>query len=716
MTFLSKLLVLFCIAITPTVQGSEDKTKQKASKELVNILKDDKKREALIEQVKLLSKAQESVEDHQESTIHELNGKLVEYVELSAQALFKGAHILAAFPKAVWDTLALIKLRDVQDKVLDFILVIFFALSLGSLVEFTLRFFFNRFVVIPKPPLDLWRFTSYIILTIIPMLGFAITASFIAYFLEKPYILEEVVIVISAIFMVRLLLKYFRVLLQPHHTALRIIPMSDRSAQRFYRLVGIFAQILVLGTILGQILHIFGLPEEHYQAFKGIVAFGLLITFAVLVLDYKRPIAHWLKQDDAHLDGTPRIFLSMTHILSRTWHIITIGLLVSLYVAWLYKALDNVMYLSRSILLTILLLVTFRFINHKLSYYGHKWANQIQDMLSHSDEDIEFVNSWKHAKSVPVLQSAYFLVPVGQFFLYLATLVLGLMIWGLDLLQILAMPTVKEYMLTGFAIILVVIFARVLWGLIDLVSGTQLQTNYIRGQAVEPSLFAKTIIPIMRSTLKGVVAFIGLLVILSELSVEIKPILYAFSVISLAISFGAQTMVKDVITGFLTLFEGNIAVGEVVTIGPHSGTVEAISLRSVFIRHGNGALQSIPFSEVTHVINKSRDYTVSLFEVSSAHAVPLEAIFKTLEQTYEEMKQITPWKNMITDTLKISGVDRFSDTGIVVQATVRTKPDPKGNFRSAFNARLQENLRMNNIKPPMQQQIVFNATATEALA
>lgn len=688
--------------------AKEAETKPVVSQGLVDTLEDDQKRKELIEKIKVLNQANDALNPSHVSTIHELNAKLVSYVEYSSQTIYTAAKILANFPSALWETLHNIKQHKVQDQLLDFVLVILFAFTLGFIVEFVLRVLLRRFVIPPKPPIKLLSFTGYLILTIIPLLAFAIGSSFVAYFLEKPYILDEVVIVISAFFVVRMLLKYFKILLQPHQKPLRIIPLGDRSALRFYRLVSIFAQILILGTIAGQFLKLFGLPLEQYQAFKGVIAFGLLLTFATLVLDYKRPIARWLRQDDLHFQGTPRILLSLTHVLARTWHMITIALLLSLYIAWLHKELSSVIYLARSIGLTLLLLICFRFLNQKLSFFGHKWSDQLQGMLSQSDEDVEYVKSWKHSKSIPVLQSAYFLVPLGQFFLYVSTLILGLQIWGLDLITLFTNATVQEYLLSTVSIILVALFIRILWGLIDMVASAHLNSQNIRGEQVDPSLFAKTIVPILRSSLKGIVSFIGFLIVLSELNIDVKPVLYAFSVASLAISFGAQTMVKDLITGFLTLFEGNIAVGEQVTIGQHTGVVEAISLRSVFIRHRDGALQSIPFSEVQHIINKSRDYCMNYFEVSTTQETPVERVFSVLEQTYEEMRQIDPWRDLITDSIDICGVDRFSDTSMVVLAKIRSKPQARDIFMRAFNAKLQDNLRLAGIKPPMQQQLVYN--------
>jgi small conductance mechanosensitive channel len=285
---------------------------------------------------------------------------------------------------------------------------------------------------------------------------------------------------------------------------------------------------------------------------------------------------------------------------------------------------------------------------------------------------------WRYAKTVPMAQSAYFLVPLGQFFLLIAVMILTLEAWGLNFINILSTPQTQKYILTGLSLFLILAGIRILWALIDLVATSQLQDVEVDGVKAEPHLFTKTIVPIVRSTLKGIIAFVGFLLILSELAFDVTPIIYSLTFISLAISFGAQTMVKDVITGFLTLFEGNIKVGEYVTIGQHSGTVEAISLRSVFLRHGNGAVQSIPFSEVGYIINRSRHYTEHTITVAASHTTPVHRVYDVIMETYKAIKDHPRFGKMIIASIKINGVSHFTDTAIYVTAGVQTKPDPPG--------------------------------------
>lgn len=216
----------------------------------------------------------------------------------------------------------------------------------------------------------------------------------------------------------------------------------------------------------------------------------------------------------------------------------------------------------------------------------------------------------------------------------------------------------------------------------------------------QSSTFIKTIAPIIRSTLHWIFIGITILLILSEFNINIMPIIYSFSVITLAISLGSQTLVKDLINGAMTLFEGNMAVGDHVTIGHFSGTVESISLRCVHLRYGTGELQTIPFSEVNHVINSSRDYSV----VDIGFVVSYEADQKdtdaALREAYDKIKKSPLFGAFVKGNLIIYGVSALNEWGFKVHAGVKTIPDPSKSFLNEFNRLLLIELQKRKVPLP----------------
>lgn len=241
---------------------------------------------------------------------------------------------------------------------------------------------------------------------------------------------------------------------------------------------------------------------------------------------------------------------------------------------------------------------------------------------------------------------------------------------------------------------------RLLWIWTNYIAVSHVQLKIVNGRTIEPSLFAKTIAPILQSICHWALAITGIILILEEVGIPIMPIIYGISVIGIAISLGAQSLVKDLINGVLTLMEGNIAVGETVVIGAHTGIVESLSLRGVSLRHGTGALQTIPFSEVTSIINKSRDYTGITIELPVPYGTEMGKIREALQSAYNEVIADPFFQKMAIDPVSISGVDRFTDAGFVVIGGIRIKPDPKNNFVRAFNQRLKMYLEKEKITPP----------------
>lgn len=222
--------------------------------------------------------------------------------------------------------------------------------------------------------------------------------------------------------------------------------------------------------------------------------------------------------------------------------------------------------------------------------------------------------------------------------------------------------------------------------------------NYKRRK--DSQALAKTAGPILNSILHWVLICITLLIVLAEIGVDIMPIIYSFSILGLAISIGAQTLVKDIISGVLTLFEGIVSVGEVVQINGSIGTIEGMSLRSIEFRHGNGTMQVISFSEISSLINLSRDYSVCTIVVPVGHEANVQDVEKTYKDVFNDLKISKEWKNQIIGDIDLKGVSSITETAIYFKACMRTKPDPYDLFGQEFRKRLFVQMKECKIPAP----------------
>jgi len=273
--------------------------------------------------------------------------------------------------------------------------------------------------------------------------------------------------------------------------------------------------------------------------------------------------------------------------------------------------------------------------------------------------------------------------------------------------------TLIAFALVRIVVILVVF--KILWhGLnrsVDFYLNRIPLTKFSKLSSKESSAIVKTLAPIIRSTLHWILIVLTVLLVLSELNINIMPIIYSFSVITLAISLGSQTLVKDLINGALTLFEGNMAVGDFVIIGSHSGVVESISLRCVYLRHGTGELQTIPFSEVSHVTNCSRDYNVADIRFIVSYQTDLKETDAALKAVYDNLKKHPRFKSYIKNDLIIYGVSDLQEWGAIVHAEVKIIPDPAKAFLNEFKRLLLEELQLRNI--PMPTPVLLGADARD---
>ncbi|MES2253122.1 MAG: mechanosensitive ion channel domain-containing protein [Pseudomonadota bacterium] len=203
----------------------------------------------------------------------------------------------------------------------------------------------------------------------------------------------------------------------------------------------------------------------------------------------------------------------------------------------------------------------------------------------------------------------------------------------------------------------------------------------------------KTIAPIIKSIFHWLLIVLTLLIVLSELKIDIMPIIFSFSILGVAFTIGSQSLMKDLVNGILMLFEGNVAVGDVVTVGDKTGTVESMSLRTLLLRHFTGELQTIPLSEVTSLINCSRDFSVAIVQFVVDPKALLPNIELALRETFFAMKMDVRFGPYIAGELSDLGVKTMSEVGVLMYVSIPIKPDPRKKFLAEFNRRLYERLQ-----------------------
>ncbi|MFW5722326.1 MAG: mechanosensitive ion channel family protein [Desulfohalobiaceae bacterium] len=203
------------------------------------------------------------------------------------------------------------------------------------------------------------------------------------------------------------------------------------------------------------------------------------------------------------------------------------------------------------------------------------------------------------------------------------------------------------------------------------------------------------------------VAAVAMVVVLGELGVALGPILTAAGVLGLAVGFGAQHLVQDVINGFFLLLDDQIRVGDVVTIGGKGGLVERVTLRLTVLRDLHGNVHFIRNGQIDIVTNMTKEYSRYVFDVGVAYRENVDEVIEVIKEVDEDMRNDEEFGSSILEPIEILGLDRFDDSAVVVRARTKTKPIKQWAVGREFNRRLKKRFDELDIEIPFPHQTIY---------
>ncbi|NTJ05572.1 mechanosensitive ion channel family protein [Rhizobium lusitanum] len=208
----------------------------------------------------------------------------------------------------------------------------------------------------------------------------------------------------------------------------------------------------------------------------------------------------------------------------------------------------------------------------------------------------------------------------------------------------------------------------------------------------------QTLLPIFRNILAVAIGIIAIMMVLSGLGIQIGPLIAGAGVVGVAVGFGAQTIVKDVISGVFYLWDDAFRVGEYIESGNHKGVVESFSLRSVKLRHQRGPLATIPFGSLGAVNNMNRDWAIDKIIVKVTYdtdLVKMKRIIRDIGQRLLDDPELAP---SIIQTLKMKGVEQFGDFAIEIRLALTAKPNDVSVIRRSALALIKQAFDENGIQ------------------
>ena len=522
----------------------------------------------------------------------------------------------------------------------------------------------ERWTWLKRMPLVLLR----LLLDLVPIAAFGLTVYALIEVVQPLPTTRLVGLMIAHVYMgSRAAFALARALLSPASNHLRLIPCSQQAAAAS---IGWLRRLMLVGVggyVVAEAGLFLGLPWAAYDAIINVTLLVNSLLLVRLVLQQREAVASTLRAKPLEPDETPdrtRLVLrGLRNRLAEIWHVMVILWLVAGWVVWALALENGFQRLAWGTALTLLIVGVAKALDEGFIRLTERLLDPTHDLAKR----------WpglpaRAATYVPPLRVAVSVV-IGA-----AATVLLLETWGLGALAWFRDGTLGNRLVqTLFNIACTLLLALVVWE----VANSSIQrrlTRLARDSHAARSARVRTLLPMLRTVLGVFILVFVVLNALSQLGLNVAPLLAGAGVVGLAIGFGSQTLVKDVITGVFLLLEDAVAVGDVVNVGGKGGVVEHLSIRSIKLRDGDGSIHIVPFSTVTTVTNSTRDFAFAMVDILVAYDTDTDRAGAAIKEIVAEMRGEARFKTAIRDEFDFWGVDSLGQVGVQIRGRVRTEP------------------------------------------
>ncbi len=210
---------------------------------------------------------------------------------------------------------------------------------------------------------------------------------------------------------------------------------------------------------------------------------------------------------------------------------------------------------------------------------------------------------------------------------------------------------------------------------------------------------ATTLSALLTSLVTASVGFIATLMILRELTIDVMPILTGAGIAGLAIGFGAQNLVRDIISGFFLILEDQVRIGDIARINGVAGSIEQINLRTIVLRDGEGAVQVFPNGTITALANLSKQFAYAVVDIRIAYDENIDRVLGTIREVGTTMAHDPHWTPLVLEPLEIVGIESLSDGAATLRVKFKTQPLNQGRVANELRRRLMTTFVGRGIRP-----------------
>jgi small conductance mechanosensitive channel len=491
-----------------------------------------------------------------------------------------------------------------------------------------------------------------------------------------------------------------RALLHPLDKPGRHLGISNGRARQLDNWTKLIAALGIYGYFGLWIALVLGLPWELHGLLEHLLFFVVTLLLVGMVLRFRVPVRDGLLRLAADPEAVLWRRLLPLRAIADYWHVAAIAWIAVHFLAWALKLPDGFAWLARNNLLTLLTLVVARLAAVAVTSVGPAEAAGAAEQGEEAEPQPEAKAKWR--KPVRVL-------------IDLAAVLALLLIWSPGLNDWLRGPIGERMLASLLKVAVVLAFAAMIWALVRhqlerYVSATDAEGNLIHGRR------ARTLATVTRNVLFVVLGVFSGFLVLGELGVDTTPLLAGAGVIGIAVGFGSQKLVQDIINGLFVLLSDTLRVGDVVDLGGKVGVVEAMSMRAITLRGYDGHVHTIPYSSVDVVTNMTKDFSYWVLDVGVAYREDVDQVTQVLTDIAAQLQREWPFRRLILEPLEIAGVDAFGDSAVIIKARIKTRPGEQWRVGRELNRRIKRRFDELGIEIPFPHQTVYFGTDKEGVA
>ncbi len=469
-------------------------------------------------------------------------------------------------------------------------------------------------------------------------------------------------------------MSFSRMMLSPDGRQLRLLRVSDATAIWATRWIRRLTVVTVFGYAIAEVGVALGMSMPAHDGLLKICGLIDHVMLGVMVLQSRRAV-----RDRLHAPaGASGPIARLRNAIAPVWHWIALFFLAAAWIAWAIEISNGYAIILRFFLAVVVILVLARLALIVL-LGGLERAGRVSPELAARYPGLEARLGFYH----PLVQAT------ARAVVYIGAGVLMLEVWGVPIFSWFADSLLGRRLAAGLGtLVLTLLLAIAVWEAVN--AGLQAHlARLTREQQATRSARLRTLLPLLRSALLVAIVVVAGLTILSEVGINIGPLLAGAGIVGVAIGFGSQKLVQDLITGIFLLLENAMQVGDWVTVSGLSGTVENLSVRTIRLRATDGSVHIIPFSAVTSVTNTNRGLGNAAVSVTVSYAEDTDRVGEILKDIAATMRGEPEFADRMLSDLQLWGVDKVDGAGATLTGQIVCTDTGRWPVQREFNRRLK---------------------------